>query len=73
MYDWGNSSSDSDPEFNDFNDLPRKEDLCPKGGGGHEYIQIYKTDIVEILKCKKCDHDSVGYFCDPWNIPKRRS
>lgn len=39
--------------------------LCPEGWG-HRWVQVYLSSEVEILKCVKCQKDSVGYFGNPW-------
>jgi len=40
------------------------EDRCPCGGG-HEWYEFHKTDLIQILRCSKCRKDSIGYLFDP--------
>lgn len=29
---------------------------------GHPYYETYRNDDVQILKCMRCNHYSIGYF-----------
>lgn len=46
-----------EPEVNE-------EDRCPCGGG-HEWYEFHTTELIQVLRCKKCRKDSVGYLFNP--------
>jgi len=41
------------------------EDWCP-AGGGHAWTEVYENDKIQVLKCRNCGRDSVGYYFNPW-------
>lgn len=42
------------------------EDICPKTGKAHQYYEansgIRGDKWIQILRCKKCKHQSVGWM-----------
>jgi hypothetical protein len=40
------------------------EDIC-RFGGAHIWIEFYNSSLVQVLRCKKCGRDSVGYKFNP--------
>lgn len=45
-----------------FDPVPDPESVCPKGGGGHEWVEEYVDSKVQVLVCTQCGRQSVGYF-----------
>jgi hypothetical protein len=41
-----------------------EEDRC-SCGGAHTWHEFHTTELIQILRCSKCNKDSVGYLFDP--------
>jgi hypothetical protein len=45
-----------------YDPVPAEEDICPKTGAGHRWVEVYSNSYVQVLKCVHCYRDSIAYF-----------